>query len=476
MPNYSFMTTSRFKPYSFKELLEPFALYREDYREQQDALTDLDTKASIWENMINKEQDPELYAQYQDYANKLKAQADIIATEGLNPTSRQAMLNLKSRYSKDIIPIEQAFSTRKEQVKAQQQALMQNPSLRFSRIASNTKLLDYVNNPELGFETINLDQVTQRVFQQATALSKELIDSGKEELEQVLGGDYYEYVKQRGFTREAVLDAIMNSPNASPVLQKLVEDAVESTGVRGWNNQDILDEVTSAARQGLWGAVGTTETQLVDNWREHEKLRHSYTMSEMRENKKLEEKLYLHPFNTGDKIVYYNSRIGMWQDEKGNLIAAPDGSPLKVGTNRPKEAIDKLASVTSIADITKLGYRPQAVITQGDHGKGKWQAGIQGEDIDGGWSPSHFSTPNRLFDRSNFELSKPRDIENMTFSYLPPDYDYPKEVAKVIMGKLNALGYTVDDLYSGKVAVAITNRRSGYTETGNDYVIYAKGK
>ena len=196
MPNYSFVTTSRFKPYSFKELLEPFALYREDYREQQDALTDLDTKASIWENMINKEQDPELYAQYQDYANKLKAQADIIATEGLNPTSRQAMLNLKSRYSKDIIPIEQAFSTRKEQVKAQQQALMQNPSLMFSRIASNTKLLDYVNNPELGFETINGDQVTQRVFQQATALSKELIDSGKEELRQVLGGDYYEYVKQ----------------------------------------------------------------------------------------------------------------------------------------------------------------------------------------------------------------------------------------------------------------------------------------
>lgn len=474
MPNYSFVTTSRFKPYSFKELLEPFALYREDYREQQDALTDLDTKASIWENMINKEQDPELYAQYQDYANKLKAQADIIATEGLNPTSRQAMLNLRSRYSKDIVPIEQAFSTRKEQVKAQQQALMQNPSLMFSRIASNTKLLDYVNNPELGFETINGDQVTQRVFQQATALSKELIDSGKEELRKVLGGDYYEYVKQRGFTREAVLAAIMNSPDASPVLQKLVDDAVESTGVRGWNNQDMLDRVTSYAQQGLWGAVGTTETQLIDNWRKHEELRHSYNMKEIKAREESEKNQYLHPFNTGDKIVYYNSRIGMWQDEKGNLIAAPNGSPLKVGTNRPKEAIDKLANVASIAEMNKLSYKPQAVITQGDHGKGKWQAGIQGEDIDGGWSPSHFSTPNRLFDRSNFELKTPRDIENMTFSYLPPDYDYPKEVRDVIYGKLTALGYTVDDLDNGDVAIIMTNRRSGHTETGKDYVIYAK--
>lgn len=475
MPNYSFVTTSRFKPYSFKELLEPFALYREDYREQQDALTDLDTKASIWENMINKEQDPELYAQYQDYANKLKAQADIIATEGLNPTSRQAMLNLKSRYSKDIVPIEQAFSTRKEQVKAQQQALMQNPSLMFSRIASNTKLLDYINNPELGFETINGDQVTQRVFQQATALSKELIDSGKEELRQVLGGDYYEYVKQRGFTREAVLAAIMNSSDASPVLQKLVEDAVESTGVRGWNNQDMLDRVTSYAQQGLWGAVGTIETQLVDNWRKHEELRHSYNMSEIKARTKAEKDSYLYPFKTGDKIIYYNARIGMWQDENGNLVAAPNDSPLKVGTNRPKEAIDKLTGVTSIVDIQNLGYRPQAVITQGDHGKGKWQAGIQGEDIDGGWSPSHFSTPNRLFDRSNFELKTPRDIENMTFAYLPLDYDYPREVFEVIKGKLNALGYTIEDIESGKVAIAMTNRRPGYTGTGNDYVIYAKG-
>ena len=472
MPNYSFVTTSRFKPYSFKELLEPFALYREDYREQQDALTDLDIKASIWENMINKEQDPELYAQYQDYANKLKAQADIIATEGLNPTSRQAMLNLKSRYSKDIVPIEQAFSTRKEQVKAQQQALMQNPSLMFSRIASNTKLLDYVNNPELGFETINGDQVTQRVFQQATALSKELIDSGKEELRQVLGGDYYEYVKQRGFTREAVLAAIMNSPDASPVLQKLVDDAVETTGVRGWNNQDMLNRVTSYAQQGLWGAVGTTETQLVDNWRKREGLRHSNNMKEIQARNEFEKNQYLYPYKTGDKTIYYNIRTNMWQDENGNLVKAPNDSPLKVGTNRPKEAIDKLTNVASIAEMNKLPYKPQAVITQGDGGKGSWQAGIQGEDINGGGSPSHFSTSYRLLDRSNFELYKPREIENMTFSYLPPDYNYPKEVRDVIYGKLTALGYTIDDIDNGDVAIVMTNRRPGYE--GKDYVIYAK--
>ena len=264
----------------------------------------------------------------------------------------------------------------------------------------------------------------------------------------------------------------MNSPDASPVLQKLVDDAVENTGVRGWNNQDMLNRVTSYAQQGLWGAVGTTETQLVDNWRKHEELRHSYNMKEISARNEAEKNSYLYPFKTGGKTIYYNIRTNMWQDENGNLIAAPNGSPLKVGTNRPKEAIDKLTNVASIAEMNKLPYKPQAVITQGDGGKGSWQAGIQGEDINGGGSPSHFSTSYRFLDRSNFELYKPRDIENMTFSYLPPDYDYPKEVRDVIYGKLTALGYTIDDIDNGDVAIVMTNRRPGYE--GKDYVIYAK--
>ena len=60
----------------------------------------------------------------------------------------------------------------------------------------------------------------------------------------------------------------------------------------------------------------------------------------------------------------------------------------------------------------------------------------------------------------------------MTFTYLPPDYNYPKEVRDIIYGKLTALGYTIEDIDNGDVAIVMTNRRSGYE--GKDYVIYAK--
>ena len=52
-------------------------------------------------------------------------------------------------------------------------------------------------------------------------------------MEQLVGGDFFEYVKQRGFSSKAVLAAIMNSKEASPILTNLVETAIDSTGIKG---------------------------------------------------------------------------------------------------------------------------------------------------------------------------------------------------------------------------------------------------
>lgn len=475
MPNYGLVINSRFRPFSYQEMLAPVQQSTEAHQALEDTLSDLGTKANIWEHMIDRELDPDLYAQYKDFADTLDAQAESLSSEGLNPTSRQAILNLRNRYSKDITPIEQAFTRKGKHSEMQLQASMSDPSIEFSRTASTTPLSDYVKNPDLKFDVVSKNQVTQKVFQQASTLSKELIEGGTENLRKLLSGDYYEYVKQRGFTKEAVLAAIMNDSKASPILQKIVEDAVDETGVRNWkdtDNKGVLDRVYAAARQGLWGAVGTSEVQLVNNWRAQENLRHSHSLSEISARNSPKNDPYLIPFKDGEETVYFDPKVSMWRDKDGYAIPAPKNSPLKVGTNRPKEDIDKLVSVTTPPEIMELGYRPQALITQGDKGKGEWTSGVQDEDIEGGWSPSHFSTPNKLFNRSDFELEKPREISNMTFSYLPSDYEYPEEVIGVLKNRLTALGYTLNDVISGKVAIVMVNRRPGYS--GNDYVIYAK--
>lgn len=456
MPNYSLVIDSKFRPFTFAELAAPWQMYGEAYKEQEAALADLDTKASVWENMVNKETDPELYQQYKNYADELTSQADVLATQGLTPGARQAIKKLGSRYSKEIVPIEQAFNTRKEQSKMQLQARMTNPSLMFSRDAANTRLLDYVNNPELDFETISGNDITQRVFTQAQALSKELIDN-KEDLRKVLGGDYYEYVKQRGFTKEAVLAAIMDSPNASPVLQQLVNDAVASSGVQNWNSQDALDKVTSYARQGLWGAVGTSEAQLVNNWRAQTNLAHANAMAleDKRHDHALEENKTKNsiPFKSSDgKDYWYNPYQGIFTDDKGNLVEKPKDAPEFLGRFKDKDNSSgsssepgkpnkyDLSGISTLAGATDAGYTMMGVGMKAHGGDGPWQVFTEdNEDIPGGNVNSFFEhhgwfEDGWIYNRSNFRKS-PNNPGNVVIDFHEDEMslirDYVKEGGKI---------------------------------------------
>lgn len=453
MPNYSLQINSRFRPFSFQEMVAPWQLYGQAYKEQEDMLADLDTKANIWENMLNKEQDPELYQQYSDYANTLKAQAESLASQGLTPTSRQTILGLRSRYAKDITPIENAFNTRKEQAKMQLQAQMQNPSLMFSRDAASTKLLDYVKNPELDYSTINGNDVTQKVFAQAQALSKELIDN-KEDLRKVLGGDYYEYVKQRGFTKEAVLAAIMDRPNASPVLQQLVNDAVESSGVNSWNNQDMTNRVASYAKQGLWGAVGTSEAQLVNNWRAQSNLQydHAKELEDKRhEHAKDENKgRYSFPFKSSDgKTYWYNPSIGMYTDEDGNIVEKPKDAPAKVGTtpnssnNNSKPNKYDLSGISTMVGAYNAGYQLMGVGIKANKGNGPWEVYRDGEDITGGNVKSYFQNRSwrgfKLFNRSDADFT-PSNTSDLMLNFGEGENEFMTAVRSALQQ-----GYTIDD-------------------------------
>ena len=146
MPNYSLVANTQFKARSFDDMIRPYAIYTQEYRAQEDAIADLATKADVWAGLANEQTDPVAYAQYINYANALKDQAAVIADRGLSPSSRQAMLNLKRRYSSEIVPIEQAYTARKAQAEEQRKALLQNPTLMMSRRADTTSLDRYMEN------------------------------------------------------------------------------------------------------------------------------------------------------------------------------------------------------------------------------------------------------------------------------------------------------------------------------------------
>ena len=93
---------SKFKPFSYEELLKPVMMAQEAHTAMEDEYSALSSQAEIWKNMANKETSPVAYNLYQTFATNLDQAASTLATEGLSPTNRQSLLNVRKLYKSNI--------------------------------------------------------------------------------------------------------------------------------------------------------------------------------------------------------------------------------------------------------------------------------------------------------------------------------------------------------------------------------------
>ena len=267
MPNYSLVSTSRFKPLSFAEMMAPFEMYGNDYREQENALSGLDTKTSVWDNILNKDTDKESYAQYKNYADALEQQSNAIASEGLTPSSRKAVLDLAKRYSSEIAPIEQAYQRRAEQIAEQRKAGGAN-GIVYSYDASNSSIDDFMKDPSKSYKSVNGNDLLKRSMQESSALASQLTSYGKgEKIDKytntfiqnygLTGKDIVEFQNQ---VREGNIDP------TNKVLNSIYSNIYDSTGVADWNNPDAQSRVQDYILEGMVGAMGKQTVQLTDDY------------------------------------------------------------------------------------------------------------------------------------------------------------------------------------------------------------------
>ena len=261
MANYSLVVGSRFSPFTYEELIKPALMATQAHQEIEDQYADLTTKASVWEEMANEQTDYEAYQMYKKYSDDLKAQADILAKEGLTPGSRRAMLGMKDRYSKEITPIEQAYTTRQKYIDEQRKGAADNI---YSFDASTLSLDDLIKNPSLSYKTYSGNALTKQVREAAKNLAKDLKENPRK-WTKILDGQYYETIMQKGFSSADIELAIANDPRAPKELVSIVEEAVNSSGIRDWEDKDALRRAYDFARQGLWDAVGETTYQVQQN-------------------------------------------------------------------------------------------------------------------------------------------------------------------------------------------------------------------
>ena len=264
MANYNFVSRAKFRPFSYQEMLQPLQAYTQEYNTIQEGMGELGTKAGIFERMANEQTDPQAYAIYKQYSNDLAKQAESLAKQGLTPASRQGLIDMKRRYSSEIVPIEQAYKRRQELIDEQRKLQAQDSTLLFDRPASTLSLDELMANPALSPQSYSGALLSKQVGTTAQNLAKEVRENPRK-WRTILGNQYYETIMQKGFRPDEIMQAVQNNPEASPILQGIVEDAIGSSGIRNWNNENILNRAYDYARQGLWNAVGETQYQTLSN-------------------------------------------------------------------------------------------------------------------------------------------------------------------------------------------------------------------
>lgn len=131
MANYSLILDTKFKPFSYAEMLAPVAAATQAHQAIEEEYGNLAAKASVWDRMANEQTDPYAYKMYKTYSDDLEARAEQLMKYGLNASSRKGMLDMRARYSKEIVPIETAYKRREELAAEQRKALAADPTLRY---------------------------------------------------------------------------------------------------------------------------------------------------------------------------------------------------------------------------------------------------------------------------------------------------------------------------------------------------------
>ena len=269
MANFSLVVNSKFNPFSFERYIQPYQIYGQEYREVENTLGELDTKASIWEEMANEQTDPYAYKMYKTYANDLEEQAGQLAREGLNAASRRNVLNMRARYAKEIVPIENAYKKREEDI-ARQKKVADATGGRtvFTRDARTTSLDKYMEGID-DYGQTNLDELYKEGAAGGAAISKRYLSTREGQL---FNGMYLNLQRTTGMTNGQIQQFLSNQKDAKgnllfPELHALKNELLSKSNYQNYSVAD-QNRMEQAILSGInTGIVYNVEDKPMENWR-----------------------------------------------------------------------------------------------------------------------------------------------------------------------------------------------------------------
>lgn len=176
MANSYITSTSRFKPYTFAEMLQPVQIYTDAFNAVETELSNLDILANdiVGKLNPNDSEDAKTLKVYEAFKTKMDDALETFYREGLTPDSKKALASLKSQYSKDINPINVAYERRVKDLDFIRQQKAVNPYLIIEGIGSSTSAYMNGNSPDP--VVVDLYKASEAAKNASIGLSKQFIE------------------------------------------------------------------------------------------------------------------------------------------------------------------------------------------------------------------------------------------------------------------------------------------------------------
>ena len=253
---------TKFKPFSYQEMLAPVLAYKEAYdaadAELNTLLEDAATKGFAFapQDVAEKEA-------YDNMMSKLRQASDNLASGNVN--AFKDIRNLNKEYRKTMIPIQQKIAKRAELAAEQRKLLSANPNLRFTKDYS-TESLSNINDSST-YNVIDLKSLEESA---GDNFGKEMSGTVRTDLDSTPIGDTgYSYVTQGYGITASEFDALINNDTVLSstgdynLVYKTYKKQADEIDNRLDLSPTIKQEMKEAIKRGMRANAGKFTTDVV---------------------------------------------------------------------------------------------------------------------------------------------------------------------------------------------------------------------
>ena len=207
MPNYYIQARrSTFNPFSFDEYVKPLNMYKEYYEKNEEALTDMQAQANLWQNIMESETDSKLADKYKTYVNNLNNATQQLKN-GMSYNLRNQIQQLRGQ-SAMVKQIENAYNLRAKDIDAYNELMIKDPS-RIGADDPTSRGLDmYLNGPVKNNYGVSGDRLYALGNARAKAMSAQRDKYGN--AVEALGKQYFMLKHSTGFSDKEITELLKN--------------------------------------------------------------------------------------------------------------------------------------------------------------------------------------------------------------------------------------------------------------------------